>query len=233
MQFPFWIFILYLLFINIYNIPYEKSDLHKTSKGFSKITGKSNKSNIAKPKNKNNERKLDELTDDEVFPLNIFIDLYNFNYTFPNETMLEHKNNTIKAIYNAKNLLEKFIKIAPDISANIRRYDDGHLEEWGLKCWDSEIFEQHMDLNTYNYYILFRFNTSINTVASSLIVDSYSAPTIGVITINEEKILEKQLSQNYLNNLMLQQFIYLLGFQKDSDSFSNGVIQEDCSRKII
>ena len=228
MQFPFWIFILYLLFINIYNIPYEKSDLHKTSKGFSKITGKSNKSNIAKPKNKNNERKLDELTDDEVFPLNIFIDLYNFNYTFPNETMLEHKNNTIKAIYNAKNLLEKFIKIATDISADIKRYDDSYLEEWGLKFWDSEIFEQHMDLNTYNYYILFRFNTSINTVASSLIVDSYSAPTIGVITINEEKILEKQLTQNYLNNLMLQQFIYLLGFQKESDSFSNWVIQEDC-----
>ena len=38
--------------------------------------------------------------------------------------MLEHKNNTIKAIYNAKNLLEKFIKIATDISADIKRYDD-------------------------------------------------------------------------------------------------------------
>ena len=216
-------FILTILLINVLNSPLGKQSTKRTSnKNMNKLE-KNKKMKIQK-KIKENIRKLQINPDDDIFlPLNIFLDYTNFNLTFPNNTLGEYKQYFIEAIENAKHLLEKFLKINTDIYAQIRQYGVVNREEWGLDAWDNEIFQEKMNLSVNNYYILFRFNNSINGVASSYIWDEYSAPTIGVITINDEKIVEKSITQNYLNNLMMQQFIHLMGFQIDN----NHLIEEE------
>ena len=77
----------------------------------------------------------------------------------------------------AKNLLEKFINISTDITANVD-YEPQNKDNWGLKYWNSSLFEDFFDLNIFNYYILFRFDSSINTIASSYIWDEYGAPIV-------------------------------------------------------
>ena len=223
-NFSYWIIFLSLLLINANNFQYENISSNTTSRDIQQ-----NMKRYTKNKSKSiyNKRKLQTSPDDEFFPLNIFIDLFNFNYTYPNETLLPYKEDIIKAIYNTKHLLEKFIKIGADITANIKKYEDTNRVEWGLDFWDIDMFENKMNLSSYNYYILFRFDTKIKTVASSVIVDSYFAPTIGVVTINNEMILDKSLTPKYFNNLMMQQFIHLLGFHIDNEAFSNNIIEED------
>ena len=223
-NFSFWILFLSLLLINANNFQYENISSNTTSRDIQQ-----NMKRYTKNKSKSiyNKRKLQTSPDDDFFPLNIFIDLFNFNYTYPNETLLPYKEDIIKAIYNTKHLLEKFIKIGADITANIKKYEDTNRGEWGLDFWDIDMFENKMNLSSYNYYILFRFDTKIKTVASSVIVDSYFAPTIGVVTINNETILDKSLTPKYFNNLMMQQFIHLLGFHIDNEAFSNNIIEED------
>ena len=100
--------------------------------------------------------------------------------------------------------------------------------EWGLDYWDSEFFEGNFNFETYNFFILFRFNTTINTVASAYIWDKYVGPTIGVVTLNEDLLKEKTLNLKYLTNLMLSQFIRLLGFSYYiNDDEENWMINED------
>jgi len=134
---------------------------------------------------------------------------------------------------SAKNLLEKIIKISTNTQVPKNEYETQYRDEWGLEHWNSSIFEVFLDLNAFNYYILFRFNTTINTVASSYIWDEFDAPTIGVITINQEKILEKSITKKHLKYLMLQQFIHLLGFQIDTTYFTNSIVKEDGGRYYI
>ena len=68
--------------------------------------------------NKANKRKMEEDTD-TFLPLKIFFDLYNFNYTFPNITLENYKDIFYEALENAKNALEKIIKINTDLTAEI------------------------------------------------------------------------------------------------------------------
>ena len=190
-----------------------------------------NNSNITKNRNYK-IRKISKDDTKNFMPLKIYLDLFNFNYTYPNETLLQFKEYFYEAMVSSKNILEKFINISTDTNTDAY-YETQHRDEWGLEYWNNSIFEELLDLNVYNYFILFRFDTSINTVASSDIWDEYDAPTIGVITINQEKILKKPTPQKYIKYLMLQQFIHLLGFQIDTDEFTNDLIKEENKKYYI
>ena len=174
-----------------------------------------------------NSEENDTPEEDDFIPLNIYLDLYNFNYTYPNETLLQYKEYFYEAMYNAKSLLEKFVKISTNTQISESSYEAQYRDEWGLEYWNNDFFEVYLNLSAHNYYILFRFDTAIKTVASSYICDEYNAPSIGVITINPEKIKEKSMTLENLKYLMLQQFIHLLGFQIDNLEFTNEIVKEE------
>ena len=177
--------------------------------------------------NKANKRKMEEDTD-TFLPLKIFLDLYNFNNTFPNSALESYKYIFYEALEKAKNALEKIIRINTDLTAEIKKYENQNMIDWGLDYWDSEFFEGNFNFETYNFFILFRFDNTINTIASSYIWDKYVGPTIGVVTLNEDLLKEKTLNLKYLTNLMLSQFIRLLGFSYYiNDDEENWMINED------
>ena len=177
--------------------------------------------------NKANKRKMEEDTD-TFLPLKIFLDLYNFNNTFPNSALESYKGIFYEALEKAKNALEKIIRINTDLTAEIKKYENQNMIDWGLDYWDSEFFEGNFNFETYNFFILFRFDNTINTLASSYIWDKYVGPTIGVVTLNEDLLKEKTLNLKYLTNLMLSQFIRLLGFSYYiNDGVVNWMINDD------
>ena len=141
------------------------------------------------------KRKLNECP-----PLSIFMDLINFNCTFPNDTIRQdNKGVIIESIYKAKDFIEDFINIcvvAEEFYFSARTFPD-----WGIEYWDEEIKEgqdKDTNLDIYNYFIFFNFSPSIKNTASSKIVLTQGAPLVGVITINEQ-IEKSKLNKDYSN----------------------------------
>ena len=191
-------------FPKIYKIPKNKDRTHKL---------------------KNLGRKLDERA------LNIYFDLFNFNYTFPNDTLgADSKDIFINAMRNAEAKLRKIITI--DVYIEGFAIKNEYHSEWNIQYWNDTMYNvSSLKLDKYNFFIFFNFLTSIHSEASSRIVISPDRPTCGVISINSEKIKSK-LSIDYLTTLMLHHFIHLLGFHIDNyDSgevpIFTGLIQED------
>ena len=140
--------------------------------------------------NKKGRRKLQGSTD-VYCPLKIYLDLTNFNYTFPNDTLGEdEKNNLLLVTNNAISFAEKMFKILVDIGGYFDEIEDQNREDWGLDYWDEEIY-QYIEFteDNPNYFIAFKFNTSITNCVYSTIVQQYaSMPLIGVITFHPDKI---------------------------------------------
>ena len=208
------IFLSFLLLPSLQNDYYRNKTNEKSKKNY---TTKYNNKLI-----KNSKRKLEGTT------LNIYFDLYNFNYTFPNDTLgINSKDKFIKAMNNAQEKLKKVISLDFGIIGfNIK---DENKSLWGIEYWDEERYNvTNLDLNTYNYYMFFNF-LSINGEAASKIVYSEEIPLCGVITLNPEKLKDK-LSQDYLTTLFFHQFIHLLGFHIDNEiegeTVFEGLIQE-------
>ena len=236
-------FLIFLLnFENVDNFPNKHDELEKNEKKLFDSTDKMEiitKNNINK--NQNKKRFLDpgvvgpngdeeETVPEGFHKLNIYLDLYNFNYTYTNETLRDYKENFFGSIKNAKNLLEKFVYINSDIGID-STFEEQNREEWEIDYWDSNLFEHYFNLSYYNYYILFRFDSTINTIAATNIWQSFGdsppIPAVGVITLNANLLLGKPSSINYLNSFMLKQFIRVLGFQKKSFEFGTPLIEEE------
>jgi hypothetical protein len=145
----FCLFIFLLSFENIDNFPNKKNKLEKKEKKlFDSSTKRTKmiKKNKNKNKNQNKKRFLDpegdgaggddeETVPDGFHKLNIYLDLYNFNYTYPNETLRDYKENFFESIKNAKNLLEKFVYINSDIGID-STFEEQNREEWEIDYWD-------------------------------------------------------------------------------------------------
>ena len=108
-----------------------------------------NNSNITKNRNYK-IRKISKDDTKNFMPLKIYLDLFNFNYTYPNETLLQFKEYFYEAMVSSKNILEKFINISTDTNTDTY-YETQHRDEWGLEYWNNSIFEELLDLNVYNY----------------------------------------------------------------------------------
>ena len=151
------IFLSFLLLPSLQDDYYRNKTNKKSKKNYS--TEYSNKIK------KNSKRKLEGTT------LNIYFDLYNFNYTFPNDTLGENsKDIFIKAMNNAQEKLKKVISLNFGMTGfNIK---DENKSLWGIEYWDEERYNvTNLDLNTYNYYMFFNF-LSIHGEAASKIVFS-------------------------------------------------------------
>ena len=188
------------------------------------------------PGRKNFGRKLDEGEGETggggVKDLSFYFDLFNFNYTFPNETLGEgSKDVFIKAMKNAEEKLQKLITV--DVYTGIVFSDtDDYKAEMGIEYWNDTMYDvTDIIFDTFNYIVFFNFLTTINGEASSRIIISYDRPLAGLITFNPEKLRDK-ISLNYLTTLLFHQYIHLLGFHldnynKEDDPIFTGIIQEN------
>jgi len=208
----FWIFSFFLLFGGINN------------ESLTKI----------KPKiNKEKRNLLRKLT--ISVPLNIHLDLSNLENNFPDNILTTpgSKEKIREAVNEAKSLLESILYIEMDEGKSIS-IKDTNKDEWGLNYWEEDIYKNiTYKVDKFNYIIAFKFDESINNIASAKIVQQFAnIPLIGIITINPNLIKSKLLMTEYLKTLMLHQIIHLLGFHistVDNDDLEifSGIIEEE------
>ena len=207
---------MYLLLIKIEseNISLE----NKIKNNNMNYNSKSNKSKIHK--RKKIDRKLEN--DNYFEKLNIYLDLYNFNNSFPSE-MNGKKDIFINSMKKAKSTLESLIEISCLITDVL--LPDSKLRGWGLDKWDEKFFggDENGDLSkeSLSFYnitntIFFKFKSlGDDIMAYSQIVDLdvTGVPSFGVITLNNH-FPESKLTSDYLEALMLHEFTHLLGFHQ-------------------
>ena len=103
-------------------------DYHSKSKA-NKKSKKIPKAEFNNQTKKNIKRKLSGI------PLNIYFDLYNFNYTFPNETLGENtKDIFIHAMNYAHEKLKKIISL--DFETNYFEIDEENKALWNITYWN-------------------------------------------------------------------------------------------------
>ena len=180
-------------------------------------------------------RKLQqECPDNSYEPLNIYIDLYNFNNTFHNETLgRENKELIIESIYKAKDIIADLFQICvfPDKFV----FENNSKELWFLEYWNPEMFDsppgnhKEIEKTINNFFVFFNFSSEIKHDSSAKITLFDDNPVAGVITINEY-LDNSKFNSNYLTNLMIHNFIHLLGFHigRDDDySDFDSIIEEE------
>ena len=146
-------------------------------------------------------------------PLNIFIDLINFNWTFPNDTFgYETKDIFVKAINRAKKILESYLYYQIDYDF-VNTMDVDYFENfYSIIYYNKTII--NTTLHNYNFFILFNFiNDEDEPIALyDIAIDDAGTPVGGIISINMIMEQKEYSNVHYLTNLMLHQFIHLLGF---------------------
>ena len=147
-------------------------------------------------------------------PLNILIDTEELFASCP-EGLEGYKNIILEAMNKAKAILEGFLEILVDSSAQLNKIDSEGInlfEYHGISHY-STFFDGNFNLNNYNYFIFGKFINGLNNLdsASYCIDKQGDVPYIGIVFLNEN-IATSKLTLEYLTPLMLHQFIQLLGF---------------------
>ena len=156
--------------------------------------------------------------DGDFSDLSIYLDLFNFNDTFPSDKFGNTKDIFINAMEEAKNILETIFLISPESNPDAGLEIDAavYKEFMGISLWDDNIFidEGTLSVAEYNIFIIFKFADLNNVDMFSKIAITYSnnMPIIGLVTINNNIAISK-LNSGYLTTLFLQQFIKILWFQ--------------------
>ena len=159
--------------------------------------------------------------------LNIYLDTNNLNETFPYDKE-KYLVIFINAMNKAKDIIESFIEIEIDTEAKLLDFNIDSLKDENIMKWNKDLFGEggtNIKPDIYNYFIFFKFD-SINIDAKSLISYTYlnyDTPIIGIITFSNT-IEESKLYLDYLTNLILHQFIHLLGFHIKDDEFYESCI---------
>ena len=201
--------------INICCASLKYNSNHKTNKN--KVKNRFEQKNSTKHSTK---RKLDEF-----YPLKIFLDTAELNYTcHPLQRFLD---NIVKAMYNAKNQLEQFILISPYTSGFIdivSKDPDGNVltnlvEDDFRIVHHASIFNDNFWLTDYNYFIFGKcVADNLNEESASVILNFQErTPFAGIVLFNINSdylnnIDESKFTENYLTALMLHHFVRLLGF---------------------
>ena len=146
-------------------------------------------------------------------PLNILIDTEELFASCP-EGLEGYKNIILEAMNKAKAILEGFLEILVDSSAQLNKIDSEGInlfEYHGISHY-STFFDGNFNLNNYNYFIFGKFIDELNIDSASYCIDKQgNVPYIGIVFLNEN-IATSKLTLEYLTPLMLHQFIQLLGF---------------------
>ena len=207
--------IIYMLFSSYIHCNIKTSNL-KQKKRLKKNLIKSKNKNITdktayKVKRRNEEEAPVGSFNTSFVPLKIFLDDYtNLNYTFPNNTFGEEKKEIfVEAINRAKTILESYLYFEIDYDFHndlVPSYFDD------IDYYDKSILTTN--LHNYNFFILFYFinNEDKPDIDYSIEIDNAGQPLGGVISINEKMESNKYSNVDYLTNLMLHEFIHLLGF---------------------
>ena len=68
------------------------------------------------------------------------------------------------------------VKIETDINSNeYLDIDDESRDDWGIDYWDSDVMEYiSFGRDKYNYFVLFKFSSTINNMASPKILFQYA-----------------------------------------------------------
>jgi hypothetical protein len=208
------LFFLFLIFLFI-NFSNEALLKHKQNpvKNYSKARIKEQNN-----KKKTSKRKLEE----QVFrPLKIYLDLAEFNYTFPNNSDLDI-NDFITAMYSAQDILQDFLEIdTPDGEFHDlgddnenTNYETHYQENYGISKFTSKLATDKIYFNEYNFYIFAKF-TNLHEKSTSVILEYHGGnPIIGIVLFdnNIENLDKSKLTLDYLKSLMLHHFIRLIGF---------------------
>ena len=214
----FYIFLFFFLcFFNIIKICdaaikqkfHSNNNKYEDNNEFGKIN---NKEHISR-------RKLEpEEADDGFVPLKIFIDTNDLNSTCNSLNLNRFLKNIVKAMYNAKEELEKFILINPsnefDLAGTGSSSGNNYIvDHFGIEVTDN-IFSRHIPKTEYNYFIFGKcVNENINEDSASVILEFQAyCPYIGIILLNANNIEESKFTEDNLTLLMLHHFIRLLGF---------------------
>ena len=169
-------------------------------------------------KNQEDEEEKTERLNTSFVPLNICLDLTNFNETIP-DNFKEKKDIFINAMYRAKDILEEYLYIEVDYDFKIEYKENYFEEEYGILHYNE--FIKTSTLVPYNLFVLFNFiDYSTASTNYEIAVEDVFVPIIGVVSI-DTNLEANQLKLNYLTNFMLNQFIHILGF----DSFT--IFQKD------
>ena len=158
-----------------------------------------------------NEKIKKERYNATFVPLNIFLDLTNFNYTFPNDTFgNESKVIFIEAMKRAKEILESYLYIEVDYNYHID-YDIDYFETQHEIFYYDDIIP-NTTLYPYNFFIIFSFvDYGGSDYNYEIAVEDAFVPIIGIVCI-DTNLEQSQIKINYLTNFMLHQFIHILGF---------------------
>ena len=208
------LFFLFLIFLFI-NFSNEALLTHKQNpvKNYSKARIKEQNN-----KKKTSKRKLEE----QVFrPLKIYLDLAEFNYTFPNNSDLDI-NDFITAMYSAQDILQDFLEIdTPDGEFHDlgddnenTNYETYYQDNYGISKYTSIFATDKIYFNEYNFYIFAKF-TNLHEKSTSVILEYHGGnPIIGIVLFdnNIENLDKSKLTLDYLKSLMLHHFIRLIGF---------------------
>ena len=208
------LFFLFLIFLFI-NFSNEALLKHKQNpvKNYSKARIKE-----LNNKKKTSKRKLEQ----QVFhPLKIYLDLAEFNFTFPKESDLDI-NEFITAMYSAQDILQDFLEI--DTPANEfhdlgddnenTNYETYYQENYGISKFTSIFANDKIYFNEHNFYIFAKF-TNLHEKSTSVILEYHGGnPIIGIVLFdnNIENLDKSKLTFDYLKSLMLHHFIRLIGF---------------------
>jgi len=211
-------FLLYLFFfINVCNATSKHRPINDNKKN--KVNNKYRKRNS---KGKYSKRKLSDPEEKEFpfLPLKIYLDMEEFEFTFPTE-LNDYKNNYLKAMNKSKSILEDFLEIQTDtitdkgIIINTDNDNSYVPDHYGITKFTEVFSNSFLYVTDYNYYILAKFTNEIKEESASVILDDFArAPLVGIILFNNntESLDKTKLTLDYLTNLMLHHFIRLLGF---------------------
>ena len=165
-------------------------------------------------------------------PLSIYIDTVYFNETFPNE-YIDYRDNFIKAMYNAKSILEDFLEISSD-------YEGEAFESIEIVPSLNETFHDSPNFYNYNFFITCNFSDFYEKTFSVVLSQYMLQPFLGLIVFSEDLINEdiSKLSIDNLTLFMLHHFIRLIGFTpevaevtgmyipSENDTYYLGIVDE-------
>ena len=222
--------LLFLIFI-FFIIDFSNEALSKNRKNVMNNKRDSNVK-IRERKNKinNKTRKLDVKEDIEIYfgnstfsPLKIYIDLAEFNETFPKESSNLDIEDFVKAMNRAKAILEDFLEIGLDntsyfnISDPVKNIDSATYikNNYNINNWTSLFDNGQIKFDKFNFYIFAKFTDELHEESASIILDDFHyTPVVGIVLFNEnmKDINPVKLTEDYLTSYMLHHFIRLLGF---------------------
>ena len=147
-------------------------------------------------------------------PLSIYIDTVYFNETFPNEYNNEYRDKFIKAMYNAKSILEDFLEILSDYEGEAFLAIESVPSLY-------ETFYDSPNFYNYNFFITCNFSDFYEKTFSVVLSQYMLQPFLGLIVFSEDLINEdiSKLSIDNLTLFMLHHFIRLIGFTPRVEDF--------------